>query len=153
MAEILIFTGPIKSGKTTQLMQWTASKKNIDGIFQPIIEERRFLYHIASKTLKQFETDYVENVLTIGGYKFLKDSFEWAKDILRKSIEEPLDYLIIDEIGPLELDGKGLEPAITELLENENKFIGKIIFVVRENLLEKFVKHYHLESKYKIFEM
>ncbi|MEW6507872.1 MAG: nucleoside-triphosphatase [Bacteroidota bacterium] len=153
MREILIYSGPIKCGKTTQLMKWAASQMNIDGIFQPVIEGKRFLYHISSRTLKQLETDDDNNIFAIGNYKFLKDSFEWAKNVLRKSVKDQLDYLIIDEVGPLELDGKGLEPAITELLESKNNFSEKVIFVVRKSMLEKFIKHYHLETKYKMFEM
>jgi len=151
MAELLIFTGPVKSGKTTELMHWALTKKNIDGIFQPIIEEKRFLYHITSKTLKQFEADKKINVVEIGNYKLLQESFDWAKNILMRALEQPLDYLIIDEVGPLELEGKGLEPTITELLRNEKKFLGKIIFVVRESLLDKFIQHYKLETKYNLF--
>jgi hypothetical protein len=53
MKNIYILTGEIKSGKTTQLMLWASPQKNIDGILQPVIEGKRFIYHLGSKTLKQ----------------------------------------------------------------------------------------------------
>ena len=38
-------------------------------------------------------------------------SFLWAQNALFNSLDKNLEWLIIDEIGPLELEGKGLEPA------------------------------------------
>lgn len=151
MAEILILTGAIKSGKTTRLMQWAASQKNIDGIFQPVIEYKRFIYHVSSRTLKQLENDQTENITTIGKYNFSNETFKWAKNILVESFKKDLEYLIIDEVGPLELEGKGLEKAISYVFKNTDSFKGKIVFVVRENLLDKFVEHYHIQNKYKLF--
>lgn len=153
MREIYIYSGPTKSGKTTHLMQWAASQKNIDGIFQPVIDGKRFLYHISSRTLRALETDDNENSITIGNYKFSIDSFKWAGNLILKAVKDELDWLIIDEIGPLELEGKGLEPVISKVFEIRKNYKFRIICVIREKLLDQFLTHYQLESSYQKFEV
>ena len=58
-------------------------------------------------------------------------------------------WLVIDEIGPLELRGGGLEPMVGKIL-NEYKRTknNRLIIVVRENLLEKVIEHYKLHGDY-----
>ena len=156
MEKIQILTGPIHSGKTTKLMRWAAGKKNIDGVLQLIVDEKRFIYHIGSRTLKLLET--IENkpeteIVIIGKYQFRKSVFEWTQNILLDCLHKKLDWLIIDEIGPLELEGKGLEPAISKILIENEKYEGNILCVVRDSILEKFIEHYKLQSKYLLFEL
>ncbi|MDQ7817508.1 MAG: nucleoside-triphosphatase [Melioribacteraceae bacterium] len=151
MSEILICTGPVKSGKTTLLMQWATTHKSIDGIFQPVIDEKRFLYHIGSRTLKALETNSEMNTFIIGNYRFSNESFDWAKNLLLDCFEKEIDWLIIDEVGPLELEGKGLEPAVSKILNERARLKCMIICVVREKLLDQFLIHYKLNNSYKIF--
>ncbi len=152
MNKILIVTGKIKTGKTTRLMKWVASQKNIDGILQPVVEDKRFIYHISSKTLIQLETNSNKNAISIGKYNFSLSAFEKAKKIIEESFIKKLDCLVIDEIGHLELNRKGLEPIITKVISKQNLFAGKIILVVREEIFEKFLNHYNLSKEdYEIF--
>lgn len=152
--KILIVSGKIKTGKTTRLMKWVSSQKNVDGILQPVVEEKRFLYHISSKTLIQLETNSTANVISIGKFNFSLLAFEKAKKIIEESLTKNLDYLVIDEIGPLELNGKGLEPIITKVISEKDLFSGKLILVVREEIFEKFLNHYKLyKDDIEIFEI
>ena len=48
MSGIYIYTGKIKSGKTTCLQKWAAVNNNIDGILAPIINGHRHLIRIKS---------------------------------------------------------------------------------------------------------
>jgi len=153
MNKINILTGEIGTGKTTRLMRWAASQKNIDGIFQPVIDEKRFVYHIGSRTLKPLETSETTNITSIGKYNFSNQTFAWSQNILSECSAKNLDWIIVDEIGPLELDGKGLEPAISKLLADRENIKAQILCVVRESILEKFIKHYGLQNDYLIFEM
>lgn len=154
--KIFIVTGPVHTGKTTRLMHWAASQTKIEGIFQPVIDDKRFIYHIASRTLKSLEVPSSakdENTIKIGNYRFSKDTFEWSKKILLDSSPKDLEWLVIDEIGPLELDGNGLEPAISSILSKRENVSAKIVCVVREEILQKFIDHYKLHSSYEIFEI
>ena len=153
MKKLQILTGPVHSDKTTKLMQWAATQKNIDGIFQPVIDGKRFIYNIGSRTLKILEATETlpsEELIIIGKYKFRKNVFDWAQNILLDCLDKKLNWLIIDEIGPLELGGKGLEPAISKIFEQIDKFNGNILCVVRDTILEKFVEHYKLEEKFQL---
>jgi len=154
MAAIKILSGQVHSGKTTRLMQWAASQKNIDGIFQPVIDDKRFIYHLGSRTLKLLETTNStpkSSIIEIGKYKFNNDVFVWAKNALSESFNKNLEWLVIDEAGYLELDGKGLEPVVSEIINSRQKFSGNIVFVVRDYLLLKFIKQYNLEKHYELF--
>ena len=151
MKNIHILTGKIKSGKTTRLMLWASSQKNIDGILQPVIEGKRFIYHLGSKTLKQLEIADEANAVQIGNYKFSGTVFSWSQNVIVSCLQKDLDWLVIDEIGPLELEGKGLEPAITQIFSERDNFRGNILCVVRNSILEKFIQHYRIENSYEIF--
>lgn len=151
MNKILIVTGKINTGKTNRLMKWVNQQKNIDGILQPVVVGKRFLYHISSKTLVQLETDKKENNISIGNYNFSSQAFNWAKEKLKDAVSKNLDYLIIDEIGSLELNGKGIEPTFTEIISHRNDFLGKIVCVVREEIFDKFLLHYNIShNDYKL---
>ncbi len=152
MSKINIVTGNIKTGKTTRLIRWALSQNNIDGIFQPVIDEKRFIYHIGSRTLRKLETSETENITTIGKYNFSNETLAWAQNILIGCISKNLDWIIIDEIGPLELNGNGLEPAITNVILQRNNISSQILCVVRETMLELFLQHYKLQNDYEILE-
>ncbi len=152
MKNIFILTGEIKTGKTTRLMQWATNKTSIDGIFQPVIDGRRFIYHISSKTLKPLETMQTENIISIGKYKFSIQTFEWAQEILREAFNNQNKWIIIDEVGPLELKGTGLEPEFHKLISETKNSSVKLILVIRNSILNDVIKFYNLEGKFQIIE-
>jgi len=138
---IKIFTGKIHSGKTTKLFNYINSLNSVDGILAPIVNDKRMLFHISSKTMKEFEVDSGNlNTINIGQYYFLEKSFIWANEKLIESYLKNPDWLIIDEIGKLELDNNGWYISVNQLLEKTNK---TIIITVRdiyvEAVIEKFV--------------
>lgn len=153
MSKISILTGEIRTGKTTRLMQWAASQKNVDGIFQPMIDEKRFVYHIGSRTLKPLETTETDDITSIGRYNFSNKTFLWSQNILNECASKKLDWIIVDEIGPLELEGKGLEPAVSKLFLELDKIQAQILCVVRDSILEKFIEHYGLQNDHQIFKL
>lgn len=157
-SKILILSGEIKSGKTTKLFKWALSKKNVGGILQPVVNEKRFLYSLSEKSLIQLEVDEgdlskfrQEEIIRIGHFNFLKEAFTKAQKVLIDCLNGNFDWLVIDEIGPLELRDEGLEPAIKYILNNANKFNGKIVLVVRNKLLNDVIKKYELENSFDEF--
>lgn len=144
---IYILTGKIKSGKTTSLFNFVAKQKSIDGILTPVIDNKRYFYHISSKVIKNVEADKIdEEVFRVGKYKFLSSSFNWANKRILHALENKNDWIVIDEIGPLELEGNGFHNSVIKLLKEATKGL-KIIFVVRESLVEKFLNYYQLDKK------
>ncbi len=151
MCKIFIMSGAVHTGKTTRLMQWSMAQKNIDGIFQPVVDEKRFIYHISSRTLKMLQTDQEKDVTEIGKFNFSNETFLWAKKVLLQASQKDLDWLIVDEVGPLELRGLGLEPAVAEILSKRESLKTNILCVVRNSILDKFIDHYILKDSYQMF--
>ncbi len=69
----------------------------------------------------------------VGPYLMLPDGLAQANEIIRRS--RAGDLLIVDEIGPLELEGRGLWPALKDALFDEQR---RSLVVIRENLLQEF---------------
>ena len=96
---------------------------------------------------KKFESENEnETVVKIGNYKFLKESFEWAEKELLKAREFKPQWLIIDEIGPLELQGQGFDKVIKQLLILSELSETNFVLVVRENLIDDVISNYNLDA-------
>jgi nucleoside-triphosphatase len=155
MSNIYIFTGEIKSGKTTRLEKWIAENPDSDGILAPCINGKRYLKRIKSKETKLLEYEGEdENIeLTkICNYNFLKSVFDWGQQELYNALLQKPDWLIIDEIGPLELRGEALEPMVSNILRKSSALKINIVLVVRKSLVEKVIEHYKLHiNGFKLF--
>lgn len=146
--KINIVTGPIRSGKTTRLFQFTSMQNSVDGILAPIVNSKRKLYHISSKSLKNFQVDEKNNnTILVGDYIFLNESFSWANNKLLQSFSKSPDWLIVDEVGKLELKGQGLDPAVKKIILEIYNSKTSLILVIRDYLLEKSLEYYNLTSK------
>ena len=145
--KIYIVSGPIQTGKTTRLFEFVRTKTSVDGILAPVIDNKRTLYHISSKQLKILEAELAgEKTIHVGKYSFYKKTFNWANKKLIESFYAKPEWLIIDEVGKLELKNEGLHSAINEILNYRNESETKIILVVREYLLEKVLEKYKIEK-------
>lgn len=160
MKKVLIYSDKVRSGKTTNLFRWLANQKNVGGILQPVIDDKRFFYSIVDKTLIQLEIKIDQadklkenELIKMGKYIFLRSGFDKAKEILLRDFEKNFDLLIIDEIGPLELNNSGLEPVISKIINGKEYFTGNILLVVRANILNNVLKHYNLEKDFEEFKL
>ncbi|MEG8945928.1 nucleoside-triphosphatase [Rosettibacter firmus] len=148
--KIYIITGLSKTGKTTRLMNWALNQKSIDGILQPVVDGKRCFYHISSRTLMLLGSDDDFNTIKVGKYKFNQEAFKWANEKLINTSDKNYEWLVIDEIGLLELQGKGLDKSIKIILKNSTSM--NLIFVIRESLLNKALQHYNIKD-YQILEL
>ena len=72
-------------------------------------------------------------------YSFDADALSWAVARLREAISQGCDLLIVDEIGPLELEqGKGLAPILSDLSAANR--LPPLLFVVRPELVGQLHK-------------
>lgn len=72
-------------------------------------------------------------IADVGRYRLIESSLAWARDIVDTALRDTFDWLIVDEIGPLELQqGKGFA-FILDILANPAR-IRNAIIIVRENL-------------------
>ncbi|MCW8849561.1 MAG: nucleoside-triphosphatase [Melioribacteraceae bacterium] len=143
--KIKIVTGPIHSGKTTKLFKFINENKNIDGILAPIVNDKRRLYHISTKTIKDLEVNQESRkTISVGKYHFLNESFDWANKLLLKGFKSNVDIIIIDEIGKLELRGEGLHESVAQIMNNIRDTNKKLVIVIRDYLLEEVLQYYSI---------
>ena len=148
MKKILLYTGPVQSGKSSRLLSFVQNRNDVGGILSLVIDGKKYLYDISSGKKKLLEADSREkeiNIVTVGRYKFKTEVFEWGRSILKKASTEKYNYIVIDEIGSLELEGKGLSPIADEIISKYFTYSPKILLVVRESLVGKFLHHYKLK--------
>lgn len=154
---IYILTGPIRAGKTTALLNWIKDRNDVDGLLCPDNEMgKRYFLKVASKKTLVLEiptedTIKAEDTTFIGPFKFFKSAFQKANDFLLHSNEEgDFPYVIIDELGKLELKNEGLHASAKTLtpqyVKNESLHL---ILVVRDYLLDAIVAHYNI-SEYQL---
>ena len=150
MQSIFIYCGSVHSGKTTRLIKWLIDKNNVQGIISPIIDGNRFLVNINSDEKRELEIDSGSSqkyVIKIGNYIFDKSVFEWACKIILDAIKSNPDWLIIDEVGPLELQGEGLAKAVNKVFSHQNILVRtNLVLVVRDSLMTDFLNHYNLSE-------
>lgn len=156
---IYILTGKIHSGKTTALQKWIATRKDVDGLLCPDdMNGKRYFFKIRSREEIELEVETEfdseaskEEIIDVGNFRFLKSTFNDANAFLISiASETENNYLILDEIGKLELRNEGLHISAEKLVpfynSNKNKHL---IFVVRESLIESVLKKYSI-SEYTI---
>jgi nucleoside-triphosphatase THEP1 len=148
--KILIYTGPVQSGKSSRLLAFVQGRKDIGGILSLLIEGKKYLYDIVTGEKKLLETDLFDkeiDAIVVGRCKFKKKVFEWGREVLEKASSKNHTYLIIDEIGPLEFEGKGLSPIADEILIKNISSISQVIVVVRDTLVSQFLEHNKLNPE------
>ena len=141
---IVIFTNPIRTGKTTQLLHWCEQQQNVGGIVMPDINGIRHVLDIQTKEIFIIECDDPGNtnepLVNIGRFYFYAAAFEKANAILINESTKARDWLVIDEVGRLEVDGKGFYPSIKKILDTKN--YKNLLLVVRDSLYEKAVSFF-----------
>ena len=145
--QIFILSQPVKSGKTTLLKNWVDVQDNIGGILTPDVNNKRMLYDIAEKTYHTFQTHNPENSIGIGRFLFDKTAFNTAHDILLHGLNKQHSWMIVDEVGPLEIIEKlGLEPRLTQLIHayKNHQVEGNLLLVIRDYLLQDAIDYYQI---------
>ncbi len=148
---VYILTGDIGSGKSYSLNEWIKDKTNVAGFLSLNNDKgKRYFLDIRSKdtfSMHPNNDEVEENKIYVGRFTFLKSSFERANNILRfETSQTDYKYLIVDELGRLELKQKGLYKSTHNLLSMfEGKPNKHLIFVVRSALLENIIDFYNIK--------
>lgn len=147
---IYILAGDIRSGKTSALKEWVPTWDNVKGILCPDNEEdRKYLYNIETK--EQFPLEVPEKsdkTVSVGKFHFLEDSFKIANFLLIKTFEAyDFEFLVLDELGKLELKGEGIHTATQYIIDNyESNDAKNLLLVVRTHLVKEVIAHYGIRS-------
>ncbi len=150
---IYILSGKIRSGKTSALKDWAAQRNEVDGLLCPDnAEGKRYFFELKSKTefALEVESESAHDAISVGPFLFSKSAFERANTFLKTLLDSKNNYVIIDELGKLELKNKGLHEAANLLIPNFIDHKEKhLILVIRDTLLEDTIEHYGI-SNYQI---
>ncbi|GAB2959543.1 hypothetical protein GCM10027048_28740 [Hymenobacter coalescens] len=142
-----MLSGPVRTGKTTRLLRWAACRPGVGGVLMPTdAHGQRFFLDLASGLRWPAAARPGQwPAVTVGRFRFAPAAFHWAGEALRGAAACPTtQWLVVDEIGPLELRGQGLAPALTAVLAN-NQQPPHLVLVVRASLVETVWRHFHLE--------
>ena len=149
---ITIFSRPIHSGKTTELLHWCSQQKNIAGILMPDIDGKRKVLDLRSGVIADIECDdplnTKEALIQVGRYYFYSNVFEKINSRLPASwLPEP-GWMIIDEVGKLELEGKGFYPLVKKMIsDHENKgTTTNLLLVIRDSICDEVISRFNINT-------
>ena len=145
-----IITGPIEAGKSTlcwQVLEYLNQTNITTGGVITLQNNKKWFYLIAEKVKISFEADDRVEFIPIGRFRIHKNNLKQTISSIRAVIQS--DYLFIDEIGQLELQGSGYYPILDAVFSREQ---GNIL-VVRENLLDEFFSQFPQTKAYKIIQV
>lgn len=140
---IFVLTAPVQSGKTTSLINWSANREDVYGILTPVVNGKRVFMN--AHTIEQFPMEANEGgeeILTVGKFVFSQTNFNKAIQIIDNAIYKS-GWLIVDEIGPLELRGEGFAEVVKEVVERRKE---NTLLVVREGLLQQTKAYFNLQQ-------
>src|SRR6476660_5088570 len=118
-SNIYILSQPIQTGKTTLLQTWLKGQSNAGGILTPDVNGKRKLFDIATQTYFDLQLNEGDEGIRIGKFVFDTGIMQKARAILLDSKQQAYDWLVVDEVGRLEMDRKeGLEPALSDIIHH-----------------------------------
>ena len=152
---IILFSRPVRSGKTSELMQWCSGRNSVSGILMPDKDGQRKMMNI--RTGETFDAQCLQpeqttkELIRVGSFHFYRAAFEKANNILIESIAFAPKWIVIDEVGKLELEQKGFHFAVVQVLKQA--LSSNIILVVRESLLKEIISSYQLHNCHIVSEL
>lgn len=141
---IIILSGPVHGGKTTlierSLDRWASRGLACGGFLSIAVRnspgeiEYDLLDLKEGRRLPFLRRNGDEGWEHVGQFYFVPTTLEIARSLILQA--EPSTLLVVDEVGPLELEGAGLWPALARVVF---KPAVRSLLVIRESLLDAFM--------------
>jgi len=141
---ILVLTGPVHGGKTTFLersfARWAARGLAPGGFLSVAVTGASGALGYDLLELKSgrrqpyLRQEGEPGAERSGPFFFVPETLELARSIIREA--DSGEFLVVDEVGPLELLGGGLWPVLREALSRPGL---RCLLVVREEILKDVV--------------
>jgi nucleoside-triphosphatase THEP1 len=136
-----LLTGPVQSGKSAALMSWVEGK-SASGVITPTIFGVKVLVNVSTGELFPYQNTVPEaGTVSIGKYHLFAEAFVSARNIIQNAWQNDDRWMIIDEIGRLELNDGGHHTVFAETLSRHKR---NLLIVVREVLLKDVIEKYGL---------
>lgn len=149
---IYILSEGMQKGKTMALRLWSENRIDVGGFLTPDKDNKRILLNIHSCVESPFEMDPNDDhefCVHIGKFVLDTDAFiEISEEVLEQSFDPDFSYIVIDEIGKLELQDKGFHPLMDHLSKRDD-LTADLIIIVRDTLLDDVIKKYEFKD-YKV---
>jgi nucleoside-triphosphatase THEP1 len=149
MMQITVITGAIGCGKTTRLDAYRKRAPKAAGIIARGLYEsqnEKFKYGYELESLKTGERRLLltsspkSHLHPVGRFFMDPDVLEWAKTQLLEGMNAPM--LVLDELGPLELEGGGYYDTFRTVLSS---YQGELVLVIRSSILERMLHRLNLD--------
>jgi nucleoside-triphosphatase len=151
MNRIFIVTGPTGSGKSVFLSQLVtalqAEKIRISGFVadKHFPADRDYFYEIrdvqSGRSIMLSSREPAEGWLKTGNFYFNPLAVAYGNELLTGLQNRDTDLIVIDEIGPFELEGRMWAGAVSRLLAETDL---PMIWVVRYGLVEQVIRKWDL---------
>ncbi|HKK09586.1 MAG TPA: nucleoside-triphosphatase, partial [Bacteroidales bacterium] len=149
--DVFILTGDVDEGKTATARRIVDQLKdkgwNIRGLLstKKMDDPEKHGYFIkdytSGKKALLCSQNPAQGSIKTGRFYFSEEGMKFGRNVLLQSLEHPTDLIVIDELGPLELNDKGWAPAIEQLLMKSKT---PHLWVVREKLVNIIMRKWHI---------
>ncbi len=149
---VTIITGSLHSGKTTLALAVNDILKSEQistyGFLTPgyMKNGQRTGFDILSARTGEKTAFAIKGIggdaVRTGRFSFYESGFRFGRQCLEMPAIPEKSVVFIDEIGPLELTGKGWDPCVRPALERS----GASILVIRRNILEEAISRYAIQN-------
>jgi len=145
--KLILFTGRKHSGKTTAAKRLASRARSkgfiVAGLLSPAVYKGNRLVGFGMVDLRREKQIELANQRIATGEKgrwaFTEAGLRLGKAALNPSASNSADLIIVDEFGPLELDGGGWRKEVDVLLASTDV---PVMLVVRQELEERVQKLY-----------
>jgi len=147
---LLVVGGP-RSGKTSWCREYIDGQRkcgcSVGGVLSPAIEKQgQRVGSNAVDLLTGKETPFARLSRlkrfkageAVGDYTISRRGISFASRAIERAVESRCDWVVIDEVGPLELGGEGLMPAVESALASP----ATVLIVVRTSLKEALQRRF-----------
>jgi nucleoside-triphosphatase THEP1 len=137
---ITVITGSIGAGKTTRANSYRKQAERAAGILAFGVFERGAKTGYEAQSITTGErrrllcTHQDGGFLPVGKYFMDPEVFKWANNEILCGTDAPM--IVIDELGPLELEKQGYYDAANTLVRT---YSGELVLVLRSNLVERML--------------
>ncbi len=149
----IVVTGPPGSGKTTLCQnyarEWQRLGWRVGGLLCP--EVRQDGQRIGSDAhdllsgqrapMARLAGDAPFKGYVQGKYVISFEGIRFSRKVLEKALTEKCDFIVIDEVGPLELQGNGLAESVEACISSASN----LAIVVRSSLINPFWEYFGRE--------